>query len=91
MRLGSPSSLVGLLPALGLMAGCAMSTDDAEVIGAEHGPALYGEAEDAAGTLVVDLRDGTSLAEARAHKGLSLIEVPQDPNYLAPGKQITAT
>ena len=32
-----------------------------------------------------------ALAEARAHKGLSLIEVPQDPNYLAPGKQITAT
>ncbi len=72
MRLGSPPSLVGLLPALGLLVGCAMSTDDAGAIGAEHGPALYGEAGDDAGTLVVDLRDGTSLAEARAHTGLDL-------------------
>lgn len=30
----------------------------------------------------------TALAEARAETGVSLIEVPQDPNFLSPGKTI---
>ena len=31
-----------------------------------------------------------ALSEARSHKGLSLIEVPQDPNYLSPGNKLKA-
>ena len=30
----------------------------------------------------------TALAEARAHPGLKLIEIPQDPRWLAPGKRL---